>query len=287
MAQPLDIDLLRTFQAIARLGQFRAASVHLNRSPSAVSTHVRRLEDLAGGRLFDRDNQGVTLTAAGRRLLIQTAEFLQAHDRIVAGFDAPAATGRVRFGVSEEYARKLLRDVLPLFAAEHPAVELEIETASSGELSSRLSRGGLDLAVLVVPSSDAPHPGRTRFGVTQPVWVGAPGFHLPCNAPLPLALHGSGCFYRSAAIDALARAGRSWRTVLASSGSAAVEAAVEGGFAVGVLDGARVTGAMRVLGEGDGLPPLPTHDLLVAHAPGPAGEAQALLAQVIVQHFRL
>lgn len=58
MPQPLDIELLRTFHAIARFRQFRAASLHLNRSPSAVSTHVRRLEELAGRRLFERDNQG-------------------------------------------------------------------------------------------------------------------------------------------------------------------------------------------------------------------------------------
>lgn len=287
MAQPLDIDLLRTFQAIARFRQFRAASVHLNRSPSAVSTHVRRLEELAGERLFDRDNQGVALTAAGRRLLIQAGEFLQVHDRIVASFDPAAATGRVRFGVSEEYARVLLRDALPLFTAEHPGVELEIETGPSGELSGRLSRGSLDLAVVVAPAGDAPLPGRTRFGATQPVWVGAPALHLSGDAPLPLALHGDGCPYRSAAIDALARIGRRWRTVLSSAGSAAVEAAVEGGFAIGVLDRARVTGAMRVLGESDGLPPLPVHDLHVAHAPGPVDAAQALLAQTIIRHFRL
>jgi len=61
----------------------------------------------------------------------------------------------------------------------------------------------------------------------------------------------------------------------------------EGGFAIGVLDRARVTGAMRVFGESDGLPPLPAHNLFVAHAPGPPGKAHALLAQTIVRHFRL
>ena len=288
MAQPpLDIDLLRTFQAIARFGQFRAASAYLNRSPSAVSAHVRRLEALSGERLFDRDNQGVALTAAGRRLLVQAGEFLQAHDRIVASFDAASAAGRVRFGVSEEYARGLLRDVLPLFTAEHPGVELEVETGPSGELSDRLSRGGLDLAVVVAPADDAPVPGRTRFGATQPVWVGAPAFHLPADAPLPLALHGDGCPYRGAAIDALARVGRRWRTVVSSAGSAAIEAAVEGGFAVGLLDRVRVTSAMRVLGESDGLPALPIHGVFIAQAPGPAGAAQTLLARTIVRHFRL
>jgi DNA-binding transcriptional LysR family regulator len=287
MAPPLDIELLRTFHAIARFRQFRAASLHLNRSPSAVSTHVRRLEELAGRRLFDRDNQGVTLTPAGRSLLIQTTEFLQAHDRIIASFDTSAATGRVRFGVSEEYTHRLLRDALPLFSAEHPGVELEVETGPSGELSNRLERGSLDLALIVEPAGQPHQPGRTPFGATQPVWVAAPSFHLPADIPVPLALHGSGCPYRSAAVDALAEIGRSWRTVVTSSGSAAIEAAIEGGFAVGILDRARVTNAMRILGQDDGLPALPAYDLVIAQAPGSAGKAQDLLAQTIIRHFRL
>ncbi|UEM24855.1 LysR family transcriptional regulator (plasmid) [Skermanella mucosa] len=287
MAPPLDIELLRTFHAIARFGQFRAASLHLNRSPSAVSTHVRRLEELSGRRLFDRDNQGVTLTPAGRSLLIQTNDFLQAHDRIVASFDTSAATGRVRFGVSEEYTRRLLRDALPLFSAEHPGVELEVETGSSGDLASRLERGSLDLALVVQPTGQPREPGRRHFGTTQPVWVAGFGFVLPADMPVPLALHGSGCPYRSAAVDALAAIGRSWRTVVTSSGSAAIEAAIEGGFAVGILDRARVTDAMRILGQDEGLPALPAYDLVIAQAAGSASKAQDLLAQTIIRHFRL
>ncbi|UEM07078.1 LysR family transcriptional regulator (plasmid) [Skermanella rosea] len=287
MAPPLDIELLRTFHAIARFGQFRAASLHLNRSPSAVSTHVRRLEELSGRRLFDRDNQGVTLTPAGRSLLIQTNDFLQAHDRIVASFDTSAATGRVRFGVSEEYTRRLLRDALPLFSAEHPGVELEVETGSSGELANRLECGSLDLALVVQPAGQPREPGRRPFGTTQPVWVAGFGFALPADMPVPLALHGSGCPYRSAAVDALAAIGRSWQTVVTSSGSAAIEAAIEGGFAVGILDRARVTDAMRILGQDEGLPALPAYDLVIAQAAGSSGKAQDLLAQTIIRHFRL
>ncbi len=49
----LDIDLLRTFHAIARLGQFRAAAAFVNRSPAAVSVHIQRLEQVVGGRLLE------------------------------------------------------------------------------------------------------------------------------------------------------------------------------------------------------------------------------------------
>ena len=106
MSANLDIELLRTFHAILRFGRFLAAASHLNRSPSAVSTHVRRLEELAGGRLFERDNQSVRLTPLGQRFQRQTAELLETHDRVLAGLRRREEPLRVRFGISEEYAGK-------------------------------------------------------------------------------------------------------------------------------------------------------------------------------------
>lgn len=120
MPAPLDIDVLRTFHTIVRLGQFRAASLQLNRSPSAVSSQIRRLEEQTGGRLFERDNQAVTLTPLGRRVLLETADLLQAHDRILAGLTGQPVVGEVRLGVAEDYAARLLKAVLPRLQGEHP-----------------------------------------------------------------------------------------------------------------------------------------------------------------------
>lgn len=49
MAAVLDIELIRTFHAVARIGKFSAAAEHLHKSPAAVSVHVQRLETVAGG----------------------------------------------------------------------------------------------------------------------------------------------------------------------------------------------------------------------------------------------
>ncbi len=48
MPVTLDITLLRTFHCVARLGQFRAAAVQVNKSPAAVSVQIQRLEEIAG-----------------------------------------------------------------------------------------------------------------------------------------------------------------------------------------------------------------------------------------------
>jgi len=49
----LEIDLLRTFVAVAETGGFTTASEVVGRSQSAVSQKVLRLEEIVGRRLFD------------------------------------------------------------------------------------------------------------------------------------------------------------------------------------------------------------------------------------------
>lgn len=286
MPAPLDIDVLRTFHTIVRLGQFRAASLQLNRSPSAVSSQIRRLEEQTGGRLFERDNQAVTLTPLGRRVLLETADLLQAHDRILAGLTGQPVVGEVRLGVAEDYAARLLKAVLPRLQGEHPGIVLEVLTGNSGQLRRWLGQGLLDLALLVGPPSAGQAEGQV-FGHTQPVWVAGPGLLLPPDASIPLALHGEGCSYRELGIDLLTQRNRRWQAVMTSAASSALEAAVELGQAVAIIDRARMTAPMRELLPDEGFPVLPLHELRLASPPGERSPACARLAGLIAEDFRL
>ncbi|MCI1011194.1 MAG: LysR family transcriptional regulator [Pseudomonas sp. PGPPP4] len=286
MPAPLDIDVLRTFHTIVRLGQFRAASLQLNRSPSAVSSQIRRLEEQTGGRLFERDNQAVTLTPLGRRVLLETADLLQTHDRILAGLTGQPVVGEVRLGVAEDYAARLLKAVLPRLQGEHPGIVLEVLTGNSSQLRRWLGQGLLDLALLVGPPRTDRADGE-RFGHTQPVWVAGPGLQLSADASVPLALHGEGCSYRELGIDLLIRQGRRWHAVVTSAASSALEAAVELGQAVAITDRARMTPPMRELTPEEGFPALPVHELRLASPPGERSPACASLAGLIAEDFRI
>jgi DNA-binding transcriptional LysR family regulator len=288
MAETLDIELLRTFQAIVRFSQFLAASTWLNRSPSAVSLHVRRLEEVAGGRLFERDNQTVSLTPLGRRFALQSSELLQVHDRMLASFSRPLASGRVRLGISEEYAGALLQCTLSTLSALHPHIELEVETGASGRLNRKLARGQLDLALIVEPVGvDTPGDRLVRkVGTTEPVWVASHDYRMDPDKPLPLALHGRGCPYRIAAVDALTKQGQRWRAVISSAGVSALDAAISAGLAVGIVDRGLVRPTMRVLEKAQGFPVLPMHEMKLVLAPGDTSAACEVMAQLVCDHFR-
>ncbi|WP_434680858.1 LysR family transcriptional regulator [Pseudomonas sp. R1-18] len=283
-----EIELLRTFQAVVRFGQFLAAASFLNRSPSAVSVHIKRLEELAGGRLLERDNQTVTLTPLGRRFALQSAELLAVHDRMLASYARTSAQGRVRVGISDEFAEQLLGGVLAPLAAEYPDIELEVLTGSSGRLKTRLARGQLDLALIVEPvglQGSGAEP-LEYFGTTEPVWVAAHNFNVDADKPVPLALYGKGCPYRSMAVDTLARLGKSWRTVLMSASMTALETAICAGLAVGVIDRERVSPRMRVLVAEEGFPPMTPHHVQLIGAPGEASDAVQAVTRLTREHFR-
>ncbi|RRV07350.1 LysR family transcriptional regulator [Pseudomonas sp. v388] len=283
-----EIDLLRTFQAVVRFGQFLAAASYLNRSPSAVSVHIRRLETLVGGRLLERDNQTVSLTPLGRRFALQSSELLSVHDRMLASYAQTRACGRVRLGISDEYAEHLLQGLLASLAAGFPDIELEVQTGSSGNLKTRLDSGQLDLAVVVDPLDAEPLDAQTlqRFGSTEPVWVAARDYHVCAEQPLPLALHADGCPYRSVGLDALTRLDRPWRVAIMSASMTILETAICSGQAIGIVDRHRVGPRMRVLDADEGFPALTVHQIQLIGTPGDTSEAVLAVAQLMGEHFR-
>jgi DNA-binding transcriptional LysR family regulator len=288
MSATLDIDLLRSFHTIVRFGQFRAASTHLSRSPSTISMHVRRLEELLGGQLFERDNQAVTLTPVGRRFCVQTSGYLQMHDRLLAGFREEGITsGKVRLGVSEEYGDVLFRGLLPPLAAEYPGIELEVVTGYSGSLASLLSRGKLDIALLVdlLDIERNTDPLSQDLGLTQPVWVSAHSYRIDAENEIPLALHGEGCPYRAAAIDALTKLGTQWRPMVISATPNALKLAIKAGVAVGILDRGQVDAGMKLLQPSDGFPALPAYSVRLKFSSQQVSEACSAVARLVSSCF--
>ncbi|MBO1540132.1 LysR family transcriptional regulator [Pseudomonas sp. OA65] len=284
MTAILDIDLIRTFHAVARIGKFSGAAEQLHKSPAAVSVHIQRLEAVAGGRLLNRDNQSVSLTTLGKRLLVATTELLNTHDRVLADLHGTRLAGRITLGVPDEYADHVIRDILPTFAAAWPNVVLELKTAPSYALRDLVQRGKLQAAVVTQPKGQADAETQVLVSTT-PVWVGPIHGTAASLEPLPLAVHAAQCPYRQAMMEALRHSGRRTRIVLESPSNQAVKACVEAGLAISLIDRARVTDAMRIL---EGLPVIEEHEVVFVRALASQGdEAVSLLARAMQQYFRL
>src|SRR3954467_12143027 len=122
----LDIDLLRSFAAVADSGSFTAAAELVARTQSAVSVQIKRLEDLVGRRVFERTSRSLALTPAGETLLGYARRILALNDESVRSVVEPPVAGAIRLGITEYFVPSDLPRLLARFAAAYPGVHLEV-----------------------------------------------------------------------------------------------------------------------------------------------------------------
>lgn len=120
------LNALRAFEAAGRHQSFSGAADELGVSHSAISRHVRGLEDRLGAQLFRDLPRGVTLTQAGARYL---AALTPAFDRIAQAsemFDKRPA-GQVTIDAEPLFATNWLLPRLPAFNRLYPDIDVRLD----------------------------------------------------------------------------------------------------------------------------------------------------------------
>lgn len=143
------IRLLRTFLAVAAEGSFAAAAPRVALTQAAVGQQMRALEGELRRKLFERHGKAVVLSEAGRALLPQVHQLVTLYEQLLAS--APqqqTMAGTVHLGAIVSAVRPLIESTLAL-KARHPALDLHVSAAKSGELVERVAAGALDAAVVV------------------------------------------------------------------------------------------------------------------------------------------
>jgi len=148
----MDAADLRMFQSVARAGSMNKAALELNTVQSNVTARIKALEDEMGFALFERTHRGVTLTAAGRRLLpyaTRAARLLDDARRAVADDGTPSGT--LTIGSLDTTAALHLSPILAGYVAAYPAVDLSMRTGTTCELIEQVLDRKLDGAYVCGP----------------------------------------------------------------------------------------------------------------------------------------
>ena len=279
MAVMLDIDQLRTFIAIAETGSFTRAAEVVNKTQSAVSMQMKRLEERIERPLFARDGRASKLTEDGLRLLDYARRLVKLNVETVAAFSDEALSGRVRLGVPDDYADRYLPDIMARFSRAYPGVELTVLCEPSPDLIDRVDANDLDLAI--VTNCELKRAAEI-FRRERLLWVTSNRHPTHLEGRVPLALGRPNCLWRHTAIDRLEAAERPYRLLYSSSNVGAVAAAVLAGLAVSVLPESGLRPGMRVLTSADGYPDLPSCRVgLVRNAHERSALADALAEHII------
>jgi DNA-binding transcriptional LysR family regulator len=265
----LDPDLLKAFVAVADYRSFTRAAAALNRTQSAVSMQIKRLEERLQVELLHRTKVNVELSPAGEDLLGYARRILSLSGEAIGRLRQHKVEGTVRLGVMDDYGVFLIPPLLVSFAAGYPLVRVEMETGLTALMVERLGEA-YDLVIAMHPEGRG---GGEFLRRDQAVW--AAGAEQPVQEldPIPIALYPKGCLFRKWAIEALGAAGMPWRLAFVSHSLTAVEAIVAQGLAITVVKAGTFPRKLRQLSDRDGMPPLPAADIHLHRAANlsPAG----------------
>lgn len=145
---------LQFFLHVARQGTLSRASRQMRVDATTISRRVAALEGEVRRTLFERTGDGWVLTQDGRALLPLAEEMERAAGRIdAATADSANLGGVLRVSVSEGFGASFVAPRLGQFAAQHPALAIDL-VASSGFLNP--SRREADLAILLARPRKGP-----------------------------------------------------------------------------------------------------------------------------------
>jgi DNA-binding transcriptional LysR family regulator len=147
-----DWDNLRVFLAVARSGQFLAASRRLKLDHATVARHIAALEADAKVVLFQRRTTGAVLTQAGENLL-SYAEAIEANVVDATAELSKKVTGTVRIAAPEGFVSYFLVPRLAAFMRLYPDAILQMVPLAR---SFSLARQEADIAIMI----DRPEQGR-------------------------------------------------------------------------------------------------------------------------------
>ena len=280
MIPNLDVDLLKTFLAIADYGSFTRAADEVHKTQSAVSMQMKRLEDMVGCPLFAKDGRNSRFTPDGERLVDYARRIAAINDEAISAFTKPELTGTIRFGTPDDYAERFLPEILARFARTHPLVTVDVDCLGSSELFERCRRSEMDLSLITFGCDIlTDEPVRRE----QLVWVTSTRHCAHMAEVLPLAISHAGCGWRTMVLRALDTQKRKFRVAYSTPNSNAVNAAVLQGLAVGAIPELCLRPGMRILTEKDGFPTLGTFDIGLVRKPGKANKAIEALARHVTE----
>ena len=149
----MNIQYLRNFYVIARLGNITKAAEVVHRTQSTLSSQIKNLENTLGTPLLERaGRKSVILTPAGEALLEFTKGLLQQYDELEMRLEriqslSEEESGRLRIGAAPSVMDNLLPGFIPAFQKQHPNISIQLFSRSPAEIIEKVKEGFLDIGI--------------------------------------------------------------------------------------------------------------------------------------------
>jgi DNA-binding transcriptional LysR family regulator len=239
----MELYQLRGFIAVAELGHLTRTAEKLHLSQPALSAQIKALEDELGVMLFERTATGMTLTAAGKRLLpeamnvIAAAATLHGKARTMEGEIA----GHVRLGTLSDPEFIRLGGFLARATERYPLLEIELHHEVSGAAFEKIRDGALDASFYY---GDRAHPAVSALPLREIAYrIAAPAVwrdrfeHAPWQdiAALPWLMAPSISTHHALAAQLFHERGSAPATLIEADNEAVIRSLVSSGLGVGLV----------------------------------------------------
>lgn len=146
----INLEQLKTFMSVVRLGGVRKASHALNVTQPAATARIKNLEDTLAVKLFERTSTGLKLTKRGEMLLIYAEQFEHLSEMVEENICAPEGVeNHLRIGASETITQCWLPAFVSALHEKYPKLAIEINVDISVNLRESLLNREIDLAILL------------------------------------------------------------------------------------------------------------------------------------------
>ncbi len=253
----LPIEQLRGLVTLSETRSFTQAAEQLYRTQPALSLQIKRLEERLGTPLVHRNGRSISMTEAGEVLVNYARKILELNEEALAKLNLTETEGKVRIGVLEEVAIGPLVDLLTKFGRLCSKVEIELEVATSWDLSRQIARNEVCLAVA---NTEYASVDVESLWQEQYVWAYNPHYDVFSKDSLPIVMEPTGypCSIRDHALAILRNLNRPWHITFSSYSLVAIRAAVQAGLGIGLIAESAMSPEMDVLntaGAIEGIPP--------------------------------
>ena len=274
--EPIDLNLLKSFLAIAESGSFLSAADRVGRSPSAVSMQIQRLEQSLGVSLFIRNAQETSLTRDGERLVQHARQLLAGELEMRNAFRLEPVIGQVALGVPDDVVERFPMHVIREFGDQYPDVSVTITVGHTPSLLEAVDKRVIDLAIVTYAES-IPGIQKAELIYQEPeTWASLRGGRAALRSPLPVVLWEDGWAWYKNAVDILDGAKVDYRVVMKSENITARRNAIEADFAIGPLPVSQLGDKLVPLPQLELLPPLPLYSLGLRQLSDASAPARAL-----------
>lgn len=231
----LDTESLRTLQAALEAGSLTLAAQRLNKTTSAVSWKLKRLEQRLGRKLIDRSGHGIQPTSDARQLLEYAEVIVGAHDQAVQHFRLSQVEGKLIVGITDDLASHQLPDFVLDFHSRHPGIRLEFRVEQQLALLDWFDARRIDMAILpleesMIVASDV------VLWEDELLWVKSRERDYPLDRPVPVVTFSPRCTYREAALECLDAHGVDYYVSMQSPSLAGVRGIVSSGMGVTLIN---------------------------------------------------